>query len=316
MKNTLQLFISTLLVASCLILSSCENLLVKTLELEEFEYEKQLAISGSLFSSEDNFNLLISENQAITDPFEEWMPATEAVSTLYKNGEEIGQLAYAENPLNGPDNIFQLNVESLDIGPGDYTLEVDHPTLGMATASTSIPESVEITNIEFEEDFGIAPSTFESSDALLVSFVDPPGDNYYSIKIDNNTLILDTVVISGDTIIYESGIYLGLDTDEFGALVIPDGIYFNDDLFDGEDHTVTLFLTGFEWEEDKEAILNNMVLNWEVLSEDKFNFDTSLETYYNSQGFGPFTEAVSVYNNIEGGVGVFAGVNRTYVPVR
>lgn len=305
-----------ILIACCLIFTACEDALVKTLELEDFDYEKQMAISGALNSEADEFKLLISENQAITDPFDEWEPAVDATATLFKGTTIIGNPTLVEgNPAEGPKDLFSLNLEGIDLDPGTYRLEVEHPTLGMASAETEIPVDVQLRDIEFSEDHGIAPNFLTRLDAVLVTFDDPPEDNYYSLRFELDTIIMDTFIFENDTIIYQEGLYLDVDTDEEGAQFINNGILFNDSFFNGTENTVTLFLAGLDYVENKQEVIDNLKITWDVISRDKFEFDSSLELYYDSQGFGPFTEAVSIFNNVEGGVGIFSGLNRSFYPI-
>ena len=299
---------------SSLILTSCEDALVKTLELDDFEYEKQLAISGALFSTADEFKLLISENQAITDPFDEWEPARDATASLFKGEELIGDLKFTEN-ADFVDNLFRLDLQNIEIDPGIYRIEVEHPTLGMATAETEVPEDIELDQIEYIEDFGIAPNFLNKSDAIQVTFNDPPEDNYYSLRIEMDTVIMDTFIYEMDTIIYPVTPYLGVDSAEPNAQLLQDGILFSDSFFNGNEHTITLYLAGLEFEENVEEIIDALRITWDVISRDKFEFDSSLELYNNSQGFGPFTEAVTIYNNVENGIGVFSGLNRSFYPI-
>jgi len=315
MKQLTQLLIAILFASSCLILSSCQDLLVKTLEVEDFDYEKQLAISGSLISTDDEFTLLISENQAITDPADQWQPAEDAVATLYRGETELGQLEFGEVSNTGLENLFTLDVESIDLSPGSYRLEVEHPTLGMAVAETEIPTDIQIDNIEFIENYGIAPNDLTRADALLVTFNDPPEDNYYSLKLERDSITIDTFIYGVDTFIYQTNDYIWVDFDLQGAQSVTNGFLFDDSfLVDGE-NSVAMYLPGLEYQENVEEYLSSFKLTWDVISRDKFEFDRSLNLYFESQGFGPFTEAVSIYNNIEGGVGIFSGLNRTFYPI-
>lgn len=305
-----------ILIGCCLTFIACEDALVKTLDLEDFAYEKQMAISGALNSEADKFKLLISENQAITDPFDQWEAAVDATATLFYGSTVIGSpMLEINNPDGGPDNLFSLDLENIDLDPGTYRLEVEHPTLGSAFAETEIPKDIQLDKIEFLEDYGIAPNFLERSDAVVITFNDPPEDNYYSLRFELDMIMYDTFIYNTDTIVYQENPYLGVDSGEQGAQLLRDGILFNDSFFNGKEHTIVMYLTGLEFQEDKEEFLSNLKITWDVISRDKFEFDSSLELYNNSQGFGPFTEAVTIYNNIEGGAGIFSGLNRSFYPI-
>jgi len=316
MRQLSKIFIAFIIVGFLMMLTSCQDLLVKTLELEDFAYEKQMAISGVLIPTENEFKLLISENQAITEPADQWEAVEDAVATLYKGETELGQLEFGFDNPDGPNNIFSLNIENIDLDPGTYRLEVEHPTLGMATAETEIPADIAIDKIEFVEDYGLAPNDLTRADAILVTFNDPPEDNYYSLRLEADSIVLDTFISGTDTFIYEVNGGIWVDFDVPGAQNVANGFIFNDTFFDGSsEQTVGMYLPGLNYEDDKEGFLSNFKVSWDVISRDKYEFDSSLNLYYESQGFGPFTEAVSIYNNIDGGVGIFSGLNRNFYPI-
>jgi len=294
MKELTKILTATFLLACiCFLFTSCDSdLLVKTLEVDDFDYEKQLAISGALIPTESEFKLLISENQAITDPFDQWEPAPDAKAILLKEGEEIGQLNFDANHPDGLNNVFRLNIQNLDLTPGNYRLEVEHPSFGSAFAETEIPANVEIESVEFVEDYGFAPESLTNSDAVVVTFSDPPEDDYYALKLVADNIIVDTFISGTDTIIYEQNRYVYVESNVPGGQSIANGVLFDDSFFNGREFTVALFLPDLNYQEDKEEYLSNLKVSWDVVSRDKFEFDRSLELYFDSQGFGPFTEAL------------------------
>lgn len=293
------------------VFTSCEDILTKNLELEEFDFEKQMAISGELNSLDDTFRLLISENKAITDQFGEWEALVDAEAFLYQEETLIGQLSLQEQPQNFEDeaNIFELDLENIDLSPGEYRLEVTHPDYDMATATTEIPEDVPLVEIEYVEEYGIAPTSFEKSDAILITFNDPPEENYYNISLKYNESVLDTFISGTDTFYFVNQPYFDLDSRDPDAQVDYDNILLTDGLYNGEQHTVVVYVVNYSYDGFSEFI-DDFQVSWEMLSKDQYDFNTSLMLYNNSQDLGPFSEAVSLYNNIDGGLGIFAGINR------
>lgn len=307
-------------IATTLIFSSCEDILTKNLELEEIAFEKQIAISGSLDSSADEFSVLVSENQSITDPFDEWEALSDAIVSLYQDEVLLGELSFEETSVqpeeafeNGK-GLFVLDLENLNIEPNDYRIEVSHPDFPDASATSTLPSEIAIDNIVFEADFGIAPNFLERTDAVHISFTDPPGDNYYNFNIVSDTIGMDTFIFEMDTFIFEQFYYISIDSNEPNVQFTNNGVLFSDDFFDGEEHTITFYVTDFSPEGISE-FRNELDIEWEVMSEEKFRFKESFNLYQDSQGFGPFSEAVSIYNNIEGGVGVFSTTNKSFYPI-
>lgn len=298
-------------IACSLILSSCEDLLTKTLDLEEFAFEKQLAVSGSLTSTEDQFRVLVSENQSITDPLGQWSPLSDAEVSLYRDGTLVEKLSFDENSgeEGGVDSLFVVDLDNVDIVPGEYRIEVLHPDFPAANATSILPQEIPLTEISFEEDFGIAPNFLERTDAVTITFNDPPEENYYSFSIESDSIAVDTFVFLNDTTIFENPIRVSLDTNEPNIVRSSNRILFSDDFFNGTEHTITFYVTDFS-EDGIVDILDILDINWSVVSKEHFEFTQSLDLYYDSQGFGPFSEAVSLFNNVEGGVGIFSALNR------
>lgn len=306
--------------------SACENILVKTLELEDFDYESQLVITGTLISNDSIFKLLISENRAITEPLYEWEPLEGAIATLYKEESSIGELTYNENSFieevwtgNGwgevSKGLYELELGNLDLSPGKYSIEVSHPNFDMATAESEIPESIPLKEIVFEEDYGISPNNLERSDAILITFDDPIGDNYYKFDTFSDSIRIDTFSFGGDTMFYERKLNLGIDTGEPNAVWAAGGILVNDDLFDEKEHTIVIYVQNYFSEDPVKDILDFVSLSWEVISKDRYDFETSYSRYDDSNDFGPFSEAVSIFNNVEGGLGTFSGTNRSFYKI-
>jgi len=291
---------------------SCEDILAKTLELEDFDFEKQMALSGTLISSADQFRLLVSENQAITSPRGDWQPLDDAMVSLYKDGSLVGELAFkaeADSVLE-VDSVFVLDLENIDVTPGVFSIEVSHPDFPTASAASVLPSEIPLTEIVFEEDFGIAPNFLERTDAIHITFSDPPDEeNYYSFTIDSDTITMDTFIWQNDTTIFERELYLSLDTNEPNVHLNGNTILFKDDFFNGQEHTISFYVLDSSGDGISEFI-DDLEISWEVTSIEHFEFTQSLDLYYDAQGFGPFSEAVTVFNNVEGGVGIFSAINR------
>lgn len=304
-------------IAISFIFCSCQDILTKTLELEDFDFEKQLVISGTLISSEEEFRLLVSENQAITEPLNDWQALEDAQVSIYKDGSLLSELAFEANAgeENEVDSLFVLDLNNVDVEPGTYRVEVSHPDFPTATATSTLPEEIPITSIVFEEDFGIAPNFLERTDAVLITINDPAEEkNYYSFTIETDTIVLDTFEFLGDTTFVEQELFVDIDSAEPNIIFTGGKVLFNDDFFNGTEHTIIFYVNSF-FGRDLSEFKDNMEIGWEVMSKEDFEFTQSLNLYYDSQGFGPFSEAVSLFNNVEGGVGIFSTINRTFYDI-
>ncbi len=285
-------------------LVSCEDILVKTLPLEDFDYEDQVTFSGILDPHLDSTYVLVSANQAITELENNFVHLENAMVALYYENELIAEGKATD------DLIYTMDPTSALL-PGDYRLEVAHVNYeNVAIANTIIPESVPLKNIRFEEEVGVSIETTERLDAVRLTIEDPPGDNYYLLSFDRFIDSEDTLVQGDDTLFFNNSIYYELYTND--ALIVNDwqyGFIFNDEAFDGRDYNLDILIEFYDEDYDLQVILDKFKIKWTTLSKDRYDFILSNIAYQNSQDFGPFSEEVSIHNNVENGLGIFAGQN-------
>jgi len=305
MKN---LYIAIPLLFSLLFIS-CEDLLVKELELEEFDFESQLVISGVIDNNTEEIAIYVAENSAITSNYSnpEESAVSDATVNVYKGSTLIGSPEY-----NPDQNIYFLSIAGSELTEGDYALEVSAGSFPDVRATTSIPNLVPLKEIEYIEDAGIHPNTLERSDAIIITFDDPDGKNFYGFNIISSQLgvIMDTFIYNMDTTIFEYSPFIDIASNDPDVFLNDAGFLMPDDFFEGREKSITLFIDAYDI--DIAEIKEVLVISWENLSEEKYLFSRSLELYQNSGDFGPFSEAVSVYTNVENGLGYFAGSHRSF----
>ncbi len=316
------------LVLSSLLLMSCEDLLVKELDIEDdFNFTQQLGISGSLINSynepsDDVFSkILLAENQSVVEQVADPVFYNSEALDLYKDGE------YYNTFTNDDDGIHVNQVEnsndpSFAIDPGSYRIEVDHPEFGLVTAETVMPDPVTLTSLEMDSlNFGGAEFENETRFVVTVQFDDPPGDNYYKIDLyttDEELVVFDTIISAMDTFIIERGIgfYYIESINLQGALESYNGGYlFDDSVFDDSAFTFTFNMVLSDSQDLTQSdIEESIAVKWSCISEELYNFETSYTNFRNSQNLGPFSEPVSIYTNVENGLGYLGAENFYYAP--
>jgi|GEM_PF-1786837 len=309
-----------------ILLTSCEDLLVKELDIEEdFNFTEQLGLSGSLVNNYTELSapvfsrILLAENQSVVDQVAEPVYfATDALD-LYKDGDYFntftsipdGQHINQVQGSNDPSFVFE---------PADYRIEVDHPEFGFISAETQMPNPVFVNSIEIDSfNFGGAEFEDETRYLVTVQFDDPPSDNYYKIDLDADAAVLgiDTVIYGLDTFTFERRLDYYIESINLqGAQESYNGGYlFDDSVFDDSEFTFTFNMVVFNGDDLAQADLEELFsLKWSCLSEELYNFETSYTNFRNSQDFGPFSEPVSVYTNVENGLGYFGAENYYFVP--
>lgn len=325
---SLQLVFVALLIAMAL--SSCEDLLTKELDFEDdFDFEEQLGLSGTLYNDFGGIDssritrILLAESQSVIEP--EFVPKVYNDGEIFINrdGEYHGELIPSGESDGLYLNINQDTSEFLEFPVGEYEIQVNHPDYGLVSSKTTIPEPVYLTELSTDS-LSISGSDFARTTPYLVTvtFTDPPGDNYYNFDIftDNSNLELDTFIYGMDTFLIESYSYAYIESVNNTNVVetFDNGIFMRDELFDNSEFTLSFYINIFGdnfMDKTFEEILDPVKLRWSCISEEQYNFRTSYFNYINSQDFGPFSEPVSLYSNIENGLGYFGAENYYNVPL-
>lgn len=303
MKNIL-----TILCLAFLFSISCENLLIKDLPLDETGFEKQLAVQSFIVAGTDSIITLVSENASVLESTFDIVYLDADVS-LRKSDTEIAVLE------QGDDGRYYHFFDSVIEAGGEYELVIENTKYGDSRTKTAIPEVIEIKDFDFKYNVGTDPLDMTQVSEVSFTIVDPPGENFYSMSMESKVGGLDTFIdpFSMDTFTFESQVYLYPVSTQLDPAVsvsiYGEDIFINDDFFDGQEYRVSVRYSVFNngGENSEEEIKKLLLMNFTTHSEDSFNYQTSLDRYNSSQDFGLFSEPVSVYTNIDNGLGIFAG---------
>ena len=289
-----------------MLLVSCENLLVKELELEDFDFEKQLVLNSTFHSKSDSIVAFISENFSILESEENVVFIDDAEVELFYEGAKIADLEI------GADKRYYHYFENGERPAGEYEMVVNSSKYEEARAVTQIPADVEILDLKFIPDAGSDPLLQTTTSSVQFKIVDPPGKQYYSFEVFSNYTVTDTFIEGTDTFIYDQLLYIEpANTTDVNIETSNSGkVYLNDATFDGKEYFINLKFAVYGPIMDPSDLIGKLKLNFEILSEDFYNFNTSVDRYYRSAGFGLFSEPVTIHTNVENGLGIFAGVNR------
>ncbi len=301
-------------VSSLFFFTSCENLFIKDLELEEFDFEKQAVLQSFVSSSTDTLKIFLSENTSVLETDEDVVLLDDAEVEVYLNDAKLGNAVFNQNEKQ-----YLLPFATFP-GEGNYRIIAKTTEYGEVSASTNIPPTVEIRDFKLIEDAGIDPLEQTQTSAFQFKIIDPPGRNHYAFKIDfldPNYVRIDTFIRDGDTIIRETI------PDTYTTITDPNVEYgpgseliLSDDTFEGGEYIIYLRFKTYPWASNEvDRFFNDLYLHWRVLSEDYYKYQTSLNDYYNSQ-FGLFSDPVGVFTNVDNGLGAFYGSNVQFIPIR
>lgn len=286
MKNNILIF-SLLLMLTALF--SCE----KTEKLEDFPLYPPKLVLNSYLNSDSIISIHLSKSLSVLDNAE-LKNIDNANILLFEDGNQIATL----NTSDGFGN-YSMNYKPKE--GSNYKVEASAPSLDNINATTMIPKAVSITNIEAKE---LNSGDWENSYKFSITFSDPPGEkNYYMFHAESYAIKI--FVVGNDTTFYEdynSSLWFSSSNNPAVNDVLYGNVFFKDDIFDGKTYTMDanidyLYLYAYKVK---------IVFQLYSLSEADYMYRLSLNKYKDSNG-NPFAEPVQVFNNIEGGYGVFGG---------
>ncbi len=294
------------LVASLLLLAGCNNFFDTEIDLPGTEHDPILAVNCYLSNTEDSLlTARISRTYGLFEqrPNEDFV--NDATVEMYKNGDLYR--TFVNNP-----SFFSTNYEAETGGPigdpGDeFEIVVSHPELGTARASQIIPEPVPLTEVSARI---LSFAEFEGSTGEIRLTIDDPAgeENFYELAATqlcifeyqdyDGTIFRDT---------FEQPVFFDGEFDNdpnTEQSVAFENLLISDRNFNGQNFTLSLpvFLCYSEEPIEEEDL--NFRIFWRTVTKDYYQYFTSINESQNAQG-NPFSEPVSVYSNMENGVGAF-----------
>ncbi len=293
------------------VFASCEKFFDTTLELPTPEHTPIMAISAFINStSTDSLRFKVTRTFGL---FEERPSSSQdnlsgATVKLFEDGNLLYTFNENINQFE-PGYISPPLLEAFGGEGKTYKLEVTHPDFGTATASQVMPTPIPLTNVEVRilENNNL----FEGGNGeFKLTFNDPvEEENYYELTAVQ-TIIYRYEDIDGNIIEeeYDQEIYLGSDGPpdpnvtqgyNYAAMLL------SDKNFNGQTFTLSAeFYDYSDFGQGGETDPATYTLYWRTVTKDYFNYSKSLLDNENAQD-NPFAEPVSLYTNVDGGVGAF-----------
>lgn len=336
MKHALQYFFVLLL------LTACET----AVEVDVPRYPAQLTVN-SLFYPDSLWQVELAQNRYILDT-DQFASVPDAEVRILQGGQTVAVLDYVQDaPFTG-NSIYRAK-SGYPQPEGRYTLDVSHPTLGNLSAISRVPENrVRIVRAVLDT-LDIRQESYEENDAIAygitLQFDDPPEENFYSLSVLFNTDLFLGSDANGDGKVLELGI---VERTEFSSIKSDDPIVvqvfdryrdeiiFSDASFNGQSYTLKLYLLVPDGTVLGDRLFALPIVLEEVaydtqgdtlrdigelagISSLQILLRTTTEEYYDyfytrdlqaSVENNPFAQPVQVFDNIEGGLGIFAGFSQ------
>jgi hypothetical protein len=283
---------------SFILMTSCQ----KVIEIEYPAVEPRLNVN-CLFVPGEPFNVRIGQIRQLNDTLTPLIVEDAACIIREKDGQQE-QLRYTENG-------FYVS-EQLIPNPGKiYTLEVSHPDFETVTATDTMPQPVEPSEIYFTLNTlydALDESFFHD---LNLRFQDIPNyNNYYELRIvleevhDSDTTHTQILMSRTNDLSLQN---TGLTDYE------PASIPFSDNLFDGQNYFLsTYYRLPFSGSSGSGEVFyndHNLIVHFNALSYVHYLYKRKMIMHLMNQESDIFEgvgDPIQMYSNIKNGYGIFA----------
>ena len=321
------------LLCIALLFCACET----AVEIDVPRNPSQLTVNA-LFNPDSVWRVELTENRYILDnaPF---AAVPDAEVRITQQGQPVASLRYQGGNYFG--NSIYVAEDSRPRAGEAYTLEVTHSTLGnlMATSQVPVPPTAIISavldTLDVREGAGLDSENIAY--AVTIRLDDPPEENFYSVTAQVNYLGLTGPTATNFTFYLRSSVQSMISDDPIVDNPFDryrDELLFNDVSFNGKPYELKVYVPFGE-----SRLTSLIFYKFTVLEGDTIRgpegllqpgdvvgnslsvvLRTTTEEYYNyhytrdlqaSVESNPFAQPVQVFDNIEGGLGVFAGYSQT-----
>lgn len=293
-RNTMRRYIPILLLG--LLLSSCESFFETTLELEEPEFESQVNINAVFQNLTDVQRVLVTKTVGLNEDIDSSIIDDAEIHIIYPDGSKCDVKNYMESGDG-----FNYYGSCIGFQPNEeYQLEVkiEREELSILTSAV-MPAASSFSDALYIEEGGL-DSDGDDVSAVDVTINDPiETEDYYKFILFKKGLgfTQQMYLSSNDALTNQSAIYKA--------------VILSDDQFNGQDYKLRLLFYKGGFDESSEEKLFLKATN---ISKDQYLFDKKLRQYQENSD-NPFSSAIQLHDNIDGGLGIFAIENTQTISV-
>lgn len=277
------------------ILASCE--LVVDVDVP---METQKMTLNSFFTPDSLWSAHVTLNRYILDdaPFK---TVDDALVVVHQEGQPIDTLLSVGNGIYHSDN-------GKPVVGASYEITATSPKYGTVSATSHIPVQIQITNMEFEVTNDLSNGGPKLNCHLI--FEDRPGEkNFYMVSLVVETWYRDRYTNKEYTTRHPVGLQSKDPSMNDETRWSPEGLFFNDVLFEGRKTTLTLDADNWFGSNTPDRKVK-YYFYLRTLSEHFYAYKTTMILQNNVEG-DPFAQPVMVFNNVKNGFGIFAGYSLT-----
>lgn len=280
-----------------LALLSCE----KVIDIDIPEGERKIVVNG-LIHPDSLIKVNVSRSLSVLEE-NQFVFLETADVRIKKDGIELGQLEYLESG-------FYYLPDHYPIAGSVYELDVGYPGLASVSSQANLPDPILFSEIDTSS---TTDEWMGGVYRLSFSFQDPPDPNYYAISLTATHKVFDYETFTYLDSLTTYPVYFNFIEGSEGpqSAFVEQGasthygskIYFADDLFSDREMSIDIELSKFSF---FDADTVELTVSLEHVSQDYYYYAVSSGKYDQSTG-NPFAEPVSVFSNIENGIGIFSG---------
>ncbi len=313
-----------------LLLYACET----AVEVDVPRYPAQLTVN-SLFNPDSVWQVELTQNRYILDN-EPFASVPDAEVRITQQGRLVASLQYqGDAPYTG-NSVYRAEDSRPQAGEV-YTLEVKHPTLGNLTATSQVPVpptaiiSAVLDTLDVREGAGLDNENIAY--AVTIRLDDPPEENFYSVTAQVNYLGFTGPTATNFTFYVRSSVQSMISDDPIVDNPFDryrDELLFNDVSFNGKPYELKVYVpfgerrltslifykfTVLEGDtirgpegllQPGDMVGNSLSVTLRTTTEEYYNYNYTRDLQALVEN-NPFAQPVQVFDNIEGGLGVFAG---------
>ena len=310
------------------LIASCDMETVIDLEIPQ---DPPMIVLNGILDTDTTISIIISNSvSAFSNTNPAFLPNAEAF--LYENNSSVGQIypdtdtAFQVNVYgDGFPNTYPMYVYKINHTPTKnftYRIEVNHPAFNeTAIAETTIPDDINIFNITID-------TTLDGGNRTRLNFsFNDNGSvrNYYMIKVfaqcsksfedeygyfEEYYWGGDAEFSSNDPSFPQNNFF---DLDEPYSF-IGDEVIFSDALFDGQEKNIILDVETYEY---KFSLCDTINIEFSTFSEDTYSYYSTLDNHLENGEVNIFGgEVVSVYTNVQNGLGALISRNTQIIPLK
>lgn len=289
---------------SLFLFASCSDLLTKEIEFEDVGFESLLVLNSHVEPTENQVQISLTKN----------IPLSEVDDKNYKLIKDadvkflVDNVSYDVQSVENPESIYGYKValpSDLDLIGKKVKITASKESYKDILAETNVPKDFKINEIKYQEKV-INKDGGNLLDRLRFTIEDNANEeNYYDFKV--LVVTKDTITLpDGEIKITDNFIGISLEREVESPIGNEVQTALSDRNFNGLNYTLSFALNTSAFPSEKKF---ELILVSTSLSKSAFLHATSVKKYQSNKGFGFFSEPVSIYSNVENGLGALTAKN-------